>query len=90
MRTLEGHNEAVYNAAIAPDGRRALSASDDKTLKFWDLESGENIATFVCDAVPTCCAFVDDRTIFAGDQGGRVHFLALEFPRQGQAASSGK
>ena len=26
--------------AALPDGRRALSASADKTLKLWDLETG--------------------------------------------------
>ncbi|MFO7092458.1 WD40 repeat domain-containing protein, partial [Limnospira platensis] len=31
--------------AIAPDGKRAVSASDDKTLKLWDLEQGRELAT---------------------------------------------
>ena len=31
-----------------PDGQRAVSASLDQTLKVWDLESGEVIATFTC------------------------------------------
>jgi WD40 repeat protein len=31
--------------AIAPDGRRAVSASDDNTLKVWDLESGRELRT---------------------------------------------
>ena len=29
--------------ALTPDGRRAVSASHDKTLKVWDLESGKEI-----------------------------------------------
>ena len=32
--------------AIAPDGKNILSSSRDKTLKVWDLESGECLATF--------------------------------------------
>ena len=28
-----------------PDGRRAVSASDDQTLKVWDLESGRELRT---------------------------------------------
>ena len=31
--------------AVTPDGRRAVSASDDKTLKVWDLESGRELRT---------------------------------------------
>lgn len=31
--------------AIAPDGKQAVSASDDKTLKLWDLATGSEVAT---------------------------------------------
>ena len=32
--------------AVTPDGRRAVSASGDRTLRLWDLESGQTIRTF--------------------------------------------
>ena len=31
--------------AVTPDGRRAVSASADRTLRLWDLESGQTIRT---------------------------------------------
>ena len=31
--------------AVTPDGQRAVSASWDKTLKVWDLESGRELRT---------------------------------------------
>ena len=31
--------------AVTADGRRAVSASGDTTLKVWDLESGEELRT---------------------------------------------
>ena len=31
--------------AVTADGRRAVSASGDKTLKVWDLESGRELRT---------------------------------------------
>ena len=31
--------------AVTPDGRRAVSASDDRTLKVWELESGRELQT---------------------------------------------
>ena len=30
---------------MTPDGRRAVSASEDRTLRLWDLESGQTIRT---------------------------------------------
>jgi len=45
IRTLEGHCSAVTGVAITPDGRRAASASWDRTLKVWDLETGRVLST---------------------------------------------
>jgi WD40 repeat protein len=44
----------------------------------WDLESGEEISIFSGESKNLSCAFVPDgRTIIAGDDSGRVHFLQL-------------
>ncbi|MFB2969677.1 NB-ARC domain-containing protein [Aerosakkonema sp. BLCC-F183] len=45
LRTLTGHTHRVYAVAIAPDGKLAVSASGDKTLKVWDLASGKELNT---------------------------------------------
>ena len=45
LRTLEGHSAQVWAAALTPDGTRAVSASDDRTLKVWDLRTGEALRT---------------------------------------------
>jgi WD40 repeat protein len=78
LRTLEGHSHHVYGVAVTADGKRAVSASEDGTLKVWDLGTGQPVATFRCDAPASHCAFADERRIVAGDQGGRMYFLALE------------
>jgi WD40 repeat protein len=44
-RTLLGHSAAVKGAAITSDGTRVISASSDKTLKVWDIESGIELRT---------------------------------------------
>jgi WD40 repeat protein len=64
--------------AVTPDGKRAVSASEDHTLKVWDLKTGLLIATFHCDAAARCCAFADAHRIVAGDDGGRLYILRLE------------
>ncbi|HPS91680.1 MAG TPA: hypothetical protein PKV33_05955, partial [Methanothrix sp.] len=47
VRTLVGHQNWVRAVALTGDGRRAVSASDDRTLKVWDLESGKEVRTLV-------------------------------------------
>jgi WD40 repeat protein len=65
--------------AVTPDGRRAVSASSDQTLKVWDLESGELVASFSADGTLAACAVAPDGlTIVAGGASGRVHILRLE------------
>jgi len=41
IATLKGHSNGVNHAVVYDAGRRALSASDDFTLKVWDLDSRE-------------------------------------------------
>ena len=45
LRTLEGHTAVVNGVALSGDGRRAVSASKDNTLKVWDVESGRELRT---------------------------------------------
>jgi WD40 repeat protein len=41
-----GHSNWIRSVAFSPDGRFALSGSDDKTLKLWDINAGKEIKTF--------------------------------------------
>ena len=46
LQTLEGHNGTVRAVTALPDGQRAFSASEDGTLKLWDLSAGTEVQTF--------------------------------------------
>ena len=45
VRTLAGHTDQVSSVAVSADGRLALSGSDDRTVKVWDLTSGQERRT---------------------------------------------
>jgi WD40 repeat protein len=44
-RTLQGHEDTIWAVALTRDGRLAVSASNDKTLKVWDIETGQALWT---------------------------------------------
>ncbi len=54
--------------AVFADGRRALSGSDDRTLKLWDLQTGKATATLKGheDGVMAVAVFADGRRALSG------------------------
>ena len=44
-RILSGHTDSVYSVAFSPDNRRLVTASYDKLLLLWDVETAKLIAT---------------------------------------------
>ena len=38
---LEGHTRTIYSAAFSPNGKQIVSASEDKSIRIWDLMTGD-------------------------------------------------
>jgi WD40 repeat protein len=47
IRTLEGHTGSVTAVVVTNDGNRVISASNNRTLKVWDLETWEHMGALV-------------------------------------------
>ncbi|HEX2491458.1 MAG TPA: WD40 repeat domain-containing protein, partial [Blastocatellia bacterium] len=75
IRTLEGHLSSVRGCAFSPDGKLIVSASDDRTLKVWDSETWQTLATFFADGPMYCCAVYGEMIAVGGALG--VYFLRL-------------
>ena len=43
--TLQGHSSSVCSMSFSPDGTKVASGSSDKTVKLWDVTSGECLQT---------------------------------------------
>lgn len=63
QRTLHGHNGHTNAITIFPDGRRCLSASSDRTLRVWDMDTGEQLLVLQghTDRVKACAVTPNGR-----------------------------
>src|ERR1044071_3666082 len=73
------HAHAVTSCAVTPDGRRAISASYDGTLKLWDLQTGACLLTHSANVGYVAIA-TTATVIIAGDGAGAVWFLDWPSP----------
>ena len=44
-QTLRGHMRPVFALAVSGDGKRLCSATQETTIKVWDVEAGKEICT---------------------------------------------
>jgi len=60
LRTLEGHKGPVECVSVIPDGRLAVSGSQDTKLRLWDLETGACLRTFGRGGCVSCVSTTPD------------------------------
>jgi WD40 repeat protein len=78
LRTLAGHPFTAV--AVYSDGRRAISASYDRTLKIWDLETGQALRTLEghTDTVNAVAAYANGRRAISASEDKTLKIWDLE------------
>jgi WD40 repeat protein len=68
LHILKGHSAGVNSIAISPDGKIFASGSDDRTVRLWNLETGEWIYMFTgqAGAILSVSFSPDGNTIASG------------------------
>jgi serine/threonine-protein kinase len=73
VRTLKVHGAAVGWVALAADGRRAFSTSDEGTARMWSLADGRELARFdVQSKQARGGAVLPDGRLLTGDSAGML------------------
>jgi WD40 repeat protein len=83
IRNLVGHSDYVNACAVTADGRRVVSASSDKTLKVWDLESGRALVTLDghANSVNACAVTPDGQRVVSASDDGTLNVWDVESGR---------
>jgi len=70
VSVLKGHADYVGGCAVAPDGTRIVSASADKTLRIWDVATGDTRRTLQghTEAVYGCAVAPDGTWIVSASR----------------------
>ncbi len=73
-RKLEGHKNWIRSIAVSPNGTWLASGSDDKTIKIWDMETGECRATLEghTEEVRALVITHDRGTLFSGSNDNTI------------------
>ena len=74
-----GHSRSITCVAFSPNGRLAVSGSDDSTLKLWEVFTGREVRTFKgIRANVTAVAFSPDGSlVFSGHNDGTLAFWEI-------------
>ncbi len=77
--TLTGHSANVVSLAISPDGQTLFSGSGDKTIKIWQLSSGQELRTLTGhhSGVTALAISPDGQTLVSGSADSTIKIWQL-------------
>jgi WD40 repeat protein len=80
MATLKGHGAPVYRVSFSPDGKMLASGSSDKSIKVWDVTTGQCVATLTghTGAVSGVCWSPDGATLAGGSRDNSIKLWVIK------------
>ncbi len=79
VHTLKGHSNSVQSVAISPNGKTLASGSDDKTIKLWNLTTGQQLRTLKghSASVRSVAISPDGETLASGSADNSIKLWSL-------------
>ncbi|WNF13017.1 hypothetical protein [Microcystis aeruginosa] len=77
---LVGHNDGVWSVSFSPDGKTLATGSEDKTIKLWNVETGQEIRTLTGhnDGVWSVSFSSDGKTLATGSEDKTIKLWNVE------------
>jgi eukaryotic-like serine/threonine-protein kinase len=77
--TLAGHTKPVSDAVLSPDGKRIMTAGEDKTIRIWRATTGQELLTIKGEAVAGIGFSRDGKSIMNVNWNGDVEVRDATF-----------
>lgn len=81
-RRLTGHSNYIWDVVVTPDGRRTVSASNDRSAALWDLHTGQRLCRYGGAPSEVCSVAVasDGDQVIGGCLNGDVVVWRTDSP----------
>ena len=80
LKTFEGHESDVHAVALTADGATLVSAGDDRTIRVWDVSSGQTLRTLIGHEkqIPAIALSPDGRLIASSSRDHSVRLWDMK------------
>jgi WD40 repeat protein/serine/threonine protein kinase len=83
VRCFEGNSDSITSVCISPDARFALTGSEDKTIRFWDMQNGREVRRFEeTKPISYICFSPDGRLALSGSPNHMLRLWEIESGRE--------
>jgi WD40 repeat protein len=79
VKRFDGHTGLVLALALSPDGRRLITAGDDKSIRIWDVATGKELHKLQGHTESISCLAIssDGRRLLSGGMDRTVRLWGL-------------